>query len=233
MCPGESVSTRQGGGEGVKIPVVHESGSIGRGHEEVNFKFCWEFKNCEKPCPVRATESIFCWRIAHIEGFRTTADCDACAYRRKWFGEEFSLHEFIRNYDRRQSRRVTKRVIVIDDEPNIRFALEETVRGEGYSCLSTDNGEDGFLFVREVLPDLVIADVIMPKIDGYELCRAIKSDSRTSHIPVILVTVRVREEEILLGREAGADAYLLKPFKPKELLEKIGEMIHPDGDAYA
>jgi CheY-like chemotaxis protein len=196
----------------------------------VNFKFCWEFKNCDKACPVRETESIFCWRIAHNEDFRTTADCDACAYRRKWFGEEFSLQEFILNFDRRQSRRMTKQVVVIDDEPNIRFALEETVRGEGYNCLSTDNGEDGFLFIREVLPDLVITDVNMPKINGYELCRAIKADSRTSHIPVILVTVRVREDEIRLGKEAGADAYLLKPFKAKELLEKIDEMMHPPSD---
>jgi CheY-like chemotaxis protein len=193
----------------------------------VDFKFCWEFKNCEKDCPVRATESIFCWRIAHEKGFRTTADCDACAYRRKWFGEEYSLHEYIRNYERRQSRRMTKQVVVIDDEPNIRFALEETVRGEGYSCLSTDNGEDGLLFVREMLPDLVIADVIMPKLDGYELCRAIKSDSRTAHIPVILVTVRVKEDEIRFGKEAGADAYLLKPFKAKKLLEAIDEMMSP------
>jgi DNA-binding response OmpR family regulator len=122
---------------------------------------------------------------------------------------------------------MTKQVVVVDDEPNIRFALEETVRGEGYNCLAADNGEDGFIFIREVLPDLVIADVNMPKINGYELCRAIKSDSRTSHIPFILVTVRVKDEEIDLGREAGADAYLLKPFKASDLLEKIDEMMHP------
>jgi CheY-like chemotaxis protein len=199
-------------------------------YERVNFKFCWEFKNCDKACPVRATESVFCWRIAREDGPWKRAECDACAYRQKWFGGEFSLQEFILNFDRRKSRRMKKQVVIIDDEPNICFAIEETVRQEGYNSLSTDNGEDALLFIREMLPALVIADVILPKMDGYELCRAIKADSRTSHIPVILVTVRVKKEEIRLGMEAGADAYLLKPFRPKELVDKIGDLIEASPD---
>ena len=184
-------------------------------------KFCWEFKNCERPCPVRDTRTLFCWRIARMEGFTHPDVCDACDYRAKWFNREYSIVEFVKRADRRKKSRDRKRILVIDDEPNILYALEETVKLTGYDCLTAGDGEEGLFLAREVMPDLIISDVIMPKVNGYELCEALKGDSETSHIPVILVTVRSKAADVVHGRDSGADDYIVKPFHASDLEEKI------------
>lgn len=186
---------------------------------------CWQYNNCSKPCPVRETESLFCWRLARTEGFQNAKTCEKCEYRRKWFSHEFSLDEFIRLHDRRTGTREAKRILVADDEPNILFALEETVQRAGHDCISAADGEEALFLAREIRPDLILSDVIMPKIDGYELCQSIKDDGRTSHIPVILVTVRGMVKDIDEGTRSGADAYLVKPFHAQELEEMIGGLI--------
>jgi CheY-like chemotaxis protein len=188
-------------------------------------KHCWEFKNCDKPCPVRDSRSLFCWRIARAEGFQNAETCEACEYRDAWFSGKFSLEEFIRLHDRRAGRREGTKVLVVDDEPNILFALEETVKAAGHGCISAVDGEEALFLAREILPDLIVSDVIMPKINGYELCRIVKSESRTSSIPVVLVTVRGMVKDHEEGVQVGADAYLVKPFHAQELTEKIGDLI--------
>lgn len=188
-------------------------------------EFCWEFKNCERPCPVKDTRSLFCWRLARMEGFTHPDVCDACDYRAKWFNRDYSIAEFIKREDRRTSSRGRKRILVIDDEPNILYALEEMVKLSGHDCLTAGDGEEGLFLVREVKPDLVISDVIMPKVNGYELCEAIKEDSVTRHIPVILITVRGKAADVVLGRDSGADDYIVKPFQASDLEAKIASFL--------
>ena len=134
---------------------------------------------------------------------------------------------FVERHDRRRIPRSPRRVLVIDDEPNILFALQEAVVSEGYECLPAENGEEGLFMAQAVLPDLVISDVIMPKIDGFELCRSLKAGDRTRHIPVILVTVRSLAKEIDEGTHAGADAYHVKPFRVHELLDRMQAFLGP------
>jgi CheY-like chemotaxis protein len=188
-------------------------------------RHCWQHRNCTKPCPVRETRSLFCWWLARTEGFQNAETCEKCQYRLKWFSHEFSLDEFIRLHDRRSGNRYAKRVLVADDEPNILFALEETVKKAGYGCISAVDGEEALFLAREIRPDLIVSDVIMPKINGYELCESVKHDGRTSHIPVILVTVRGMGKDFDEGTRSGADAYLVKPFHAQDLDEMIGGLI--------
>lgn len=187
--------------------------------------FCWESMACSRTCPVKESRTLFCWRVARVEGFRSLEQCEVCSYRKKWFSGEYSLAEFIRKNDRRSGDRATSRILVVDDEPNILYALEETVRAEGYDCISALDGDEGLFLARQIRPDLIISDVIMPKINGYELCTTVKRENATRHIPVILVTVRGMMKDRTLGEDAGADAYLIKPFHAQELAEMIGALI--------
>lgn len=193
----------------------------------MNEKLCWEFKGCTRPCPVKDTESLFCWRVALVEGFQSPETCALCDYRVKWMSQGFSLQGFIARRDRRRLPRGRKRVLVVDDEPNILYALEETVRAGGHDCLCATDGEEALFLARETRPDLIISDVIMPKLNGYELCETVKADGRTRHIPVILVTVRGMVKDIERGERSGADSYLVKPFHAHELEEKIGAFLSP------
>ena len=193
----------------------------------MNFEFCWEHRDCDRSCPVKESQSIFCWRIARTEKLCHPDVCAQCSYRQNWFSNKYSLKEFIEKNDGQRNRRVTKRVLVVDDEPNFLYALEETVLADGFNCLTAIDGEEGLFFAREAPPDLIITDIMMPKVNGYELCRAVRADSRTKHIPIIVVTVRSSQKDIDEGMDAGADAYLVKPFHSSELEGHIKALIQP------
>ena len=90
-----------------------------------------------------------------------------------------------------------------------------------FGDLTATNGEQALQKVREEKPDLVILDIMMPKLDGYETCRMIKSDPATKNIPVILLTAKGREVDQKLGREVGANDYMTKPFSPSKLIERV------------
>ena len=120
-------------------------------------------------------------------------------------------------------------MLVVDDEPNILFALEETVRDLGFECIAASDGEDALVIARGVRPDLIITDVIMPRLDGYELCKRLKADAATRDIPVVMVTVRASDQDMKQGSTAGADAYLVKPFHLTDLKEIIDTLLPPAG----
>jgi len=115
-------------------------------------------------------------------------------------------------------------VLIIEDNPDVRQFIRESVSAH-YRVLEAENGKAGVRMAQQEVPDLIISDVMMPQMDGYEACRLIKEDEKTSHIPIILLTAKAGIEHKLEGLETGADDYLAKPFHTKELLTRIRNLI--------
>ena len=115
-------------------------------------------------------------------------------------------------------------VLVIEDNADMRSYLR-TVLAADYHLLEAPNGEAGLAMAREHLPDLVLSDAMMPRLDGYGVCRALKLDERTSHIPLVLLTAKADLPSRLQGLDIGADAYLTKPFRRDELLAQLRNLV--------
>lgn len=120
------------------------------------------------------------------------------------------------------------RILVIDDEPNLRHTLGYALQQERYEVLTAADGEAGLELFRTAQPDLVVLDVMLPKIDGFEVCRRIR---RTSRVPVLMLTARDTELDKVVGLEIGADDYLAKPFSMRELIARVRAMLRRAGQA--
>ncbi len=190
----------------------------------MSFRFCWEDRRCKRPCPVRDLRILFCWKYFAEEAQAGLKPCGECAYREAWDASRALDDDLTAPPGTRRSKR-RKTILVIDDEPNILYALEEMVSSQGCRCVAAVDGEEGLTIARRLLPDLIISDIIMPRLDGYELCQILKREKATRHIPIILVTVKVSEKERLEGGLAGADAYLFKPFGLNRLKETIDRFL--------
>jgi DNA-binding response OmpR family regulator len=114
-----------------------------------------------------------------------------------------------------------KRILVIDDLPENVFMLKDRLEHEGYEVLSAYNGKSGIEKAQNELPDLILLDVMMPDINGFEVCKILVNDSRTSDIPIILVTAKTDPEDIKEGLDAGANDYIKKPIDKIELLARV------------
>jgi DNA-binding response OmpR family regulator len=117
------------------------------------------------------------------------------------------------------------KVLVADDEHNIRHILDFSLHAEGFQVISALDGEEAFQLAVAVIPDLVILDVMMPGQGGVETCRALKADVRTSSIPIILLTALTGREDRNAGEQAGADAYITKPFSPQKVIDVVQELL--------
>ncbi len=117
------------------------------------------------------------------------------------------------------------KVLVVDDEVNITQILEFSIGAEGFDVITAQNGEEAVEKARREQPDLIILDVMMPKIDGYEACRILKANPLTKNIPVVLLTAKGRDIDKRLGMEVGATDYIVKPFSPHRLIERINQLL--------
>jgi len=117
------------------------------------------------------------------------------------------------------------KVLVVDDEVNITQILEFSIGSEGFDVITAQNGEEAIEKARREQPDLIILDVMMPKIDGYEACRILKANPLTKNIPVVLLTAKGRDIDKRLGMEVGATDYIVKPFSPNKLVERINQLL--------
>jgi len=113
------------------------------------------------------------------------------------------------------------KILVIEDEPDILEVLQYNLEREGHKVIACRNGEQGLSRIRTDNPDLVILDLMLPGMDGVEVCRQVKSDPVTRGIPIIMVTAKAEESDIVLGLGIGADDYLAKPFSPRELVARV------------
>jgi len=118
-----------------------------------------------------------------------------------------------------------KTILIIDDEPDTIYAVEMQLSASKYNVIKAFDGEEGLKKARNENPDLIILDLMLPKLDGYKVCRLLKFDEKYQKIPIIIYTARGQEEDRNLGIEVGSDAYLVKPFEPPVLLAKIEELL--------
>ena len=113
------------------------------------------------------------------------------------------------------------RILVVDDEPDILELIRYNLTRNNYDMTGVASGEEAFASVRTSPPDLVVLDLMLPGVDGLEVCRRLKNDGRTADIPVIILSAKGEEADVVTGLELGADDYLTKPFSPRVLLARI------------
>ena len=116
---------------------------------------------------------------------------------------------------------MASRVLIVEDEPDIRELLAFNLEREGYLVTRASTGAEALRQVRSARPDLVVLDLMLPEIDGLEVCRRLRADSATAGLPVIMVTAKGDEVDRVVGLELGADDYVVKPFSPKEVLARV------------
>ena len=114
-----------------------------------------------------------------------------------------------------------KKILIVDDEKDIVETLSFMLKAKGFDCIYAFDGEMGLNMAKTQHPDLIILDVMMPKINGYKICRLLKFDNKYKTIPIIMVTARSQDEDKIIGEETGADEYITKPFEFADILEKI------------
>jgi DNA-binding response OmpR family regulator len=113
------------------------------------------------------------------------------------------------------------KILIVEDDRDIVEMVEYNLREEGYVTVSALNGEDGVRLAGSEQPDLIILDIMLPVIDGFEVCRALKSEGATARIPIIILSAKSQETDKVVGLELGADDYVTKPFSPRELIARI------------
>lgn len=121
------------------------------------------------------------------------------------------------------------KILIAEDERDIRELITFTLQFAGYQVIPTNNGEEAFETAKDELPDLVLLDVRMPRMTGYEACAHLKTEMSTKHIPVIFLSAKGQEAEIRTGLEAGASDYIIKPFSPDQLVDRIQTILNQIG----
>ena len=122
---------------------------------------------------------------------------------------------------------MSKKVLIVDDEPNIVAALEFLLEKNGYQVQVAANGEEALAQLDDFSPDLVLLDVMVPKVSGYEVCQRMRAQPKWRDIKIVMLSARGREVEVEKGMSLGADLYVTKPFSSAELVATIGRLLSP------
>jgi DNA-binding response OmpR family regulator len=115
----------------------------------------------------------------------------------------------------------SKKILIVDDEVDLVETVRFPLEMEGFHVLVSYNGEDALNQARKENPDLILLDLMLPKLDGYKVCRLLKFDDRYKHIPILMLTAKTQEKDKALGMETGANEYITKPFEMDDLLKKV------------
>jgi len=118
-----------------------------------------------------------------------------------------------------------KKILLVEDEKVLIETVTLRLEAFGYEVISAYDGFEGLEKAKKEKPDLIILDLMLPKMDGYKVCGLLKADTRYNKIPIIMFTARAQESDKKMGKEVGADAYITKPFEPQALLEKIRHLL--------
>jgi DNA-binding response OmpR family regulator len=124
-----------------------------------------------------------------------------------------------------------KRILIVDDEIDIVETIQFMLESQGLECLAAYDGEDALLKARTENPDLILLDIMLPKMDGYKVCRLLKFDEKYKDIPIIMLTAKAQDADKLMGKETGADEYVCKPFVMDDLVRMIREYLQITNDA--
>lgn len=131
-----------------------------------------------------------------------------------------------------------KRILIVDDEEDLVMAVSFRLEMEGYEVITAGDGQAALDKVESEHPDLIILDLMLPKVNGYKVCGLLKADSRYKKIPIVMFTARAQDADIKMSEEVGADSYITKPFEPvvlmatiKDLLKRVSEKNDINGEA--
>jgi len=120
---------------------------------------------------------------------------------------------------------MVKKIVLAEDEPQIARLIEFKLKKEGYEVTWKENGEEALKAIKADKPDLILLDVMMPVMDGYEVLRRLKEDENLKSIPVVMLTARAQEKDVVKGIDLGAEDYITKPFHPAELLARVKRIL--------
>ena len=118
------------------------------------------------------------------------------------------------------------KILIVDDEPNILLSLDFLMKKNGHSVFLARNGEEALASIEQNMPDLIILDIMMPDIDGYEVCKQIKANASLEHTKIIFLSAKSRQEDIDKGLAMGADQYVTKPFSTKQIMQEIINLLN-------
>jgi DNA-binding response OmpR family regulator len=118
-----------------------------------------------------------------------------------------------------------KKILVVDDDPYILMSLEFLMKKNGYDVMVARNGTEALDLVEKQVPDMVLLDIMMPDVDGYEICRHIKKSSKLQHSKVVFMSAKSKDADIQKGYDLGASLYVTKPFSTRELAKKVNELL--------
>lgn len=122
---------------------------------------------------------------------------------------------------------MTQRIVIADDEPNLVIPLEYMLKREGFEVTVARDGQEALEAVVRVRPNLVLLDVMMPRKSGFDVCQMLRADEANRDIRILLLTAKGRDDDVAKGLALGADAYMIKPFSPKELVLKVRQLLEP------
>ena len=117
------------------------------------------------------------------------------------------------------------KILVVDDEPDAVELVEFNLKANGYDVVTATDGEEALEKARAIIPDLIVLDLMLPEVDGTEVCKILRRDQRTQAIPIIMLTAKAAEIDRVLGLELGADDYVTKPFSPRELILRVKKLL--------